>query len=344
MLARTLRSAGAAADFALRLAYFALAPAVLALLARLLPMAGVLANVALALFVFAFAQVARVLAFRWWIVGKVLGRAFAFDDFYRTHPPKPFVFYALYPLLLPYVLLNRVTRRELALYRGMNVVALVILVVTAGWDYFVRWRPELGPRPFLKVWVATVVVQLGAILAFVMPLASTIVAYQIERKTRRLAVLLGVATMSLVVMTVTWSRKRHGLHPLPTLSRLGSRANAEPKRARRAMEAALGRARTVFTAGEGELAWAGKVGEEILGPPIDEVRPILATYFKEDEADAFHLVLLSGARDEVLVLYALPSSSKPPVWLGLSRKGAFVDDVDALPKGAVAAMRRAVKQ
>src|SRR5271170_4354054 len=107
-------------DFAVRLVFFATVPYLATRVAVIFPMLGVVVNVAFTLVVFAFAEAMRERAERSRIVERVVRRRLAFEAYYREHPPRPFLFYVFYPLLLPYVLSQPVVRRELLLYRGMT--------------------------------------------------------------------------------------------------------------------------------------------------------------------------------------------------------------------------------
>ena len=107
-------------------------------------MTGVVVNVAVTLVVFAFAEAPRERAERSRVVQRAIARRFAFEAYYREHPPRPFLFYVFYPLLLPYVLSRPVTRRELLLYRGVTGGGVVILVAAAAFDFVAHWQPELG--------------------------------------------------------------------------------------------------------------------------------------------------------------------------------------------------------
>ena len=102
-----LTSPLSAADFALRLGFFALAPFVIVRVAELFPVRGALIDMGLALSVFIAGEAARSAASRHRAIQWVLSEALAFESYYRERPPRPFAYYLFYPLLFPYWLSNR---------------------------------------------------------------------------------------------------------------------------------------------------------------------------------------------------------------------------------------------
>src|SRR5947209_7593381 len=100
-------------DFVVRLAFFATVPFLATVVAAFFPMTGVLVNIALTLVVFAFAEVVRERAGKSRLLQKALARRFAFEAYYKENPPRAFLFYVFYPLLLPYVVARPLTRKEL---------------------------------------------------------------------------------------------------------------------------------------------------------------------------------------------------------------------------------------
>src|SRR5215472_9575098 len=116
-----------AIDYGSRLLFFATAPLVLVFLALLFPMTGALAQIVLMLVVFFFAEGVRDLAARSRLAKLVLAGQLAFEDHYRKHPPRPFLYYAFYPFLFPYWLSVRDARREFLLYNGYTLATLGLL-------------------------------------------------------------------------------------------------------------------------------------------------------------------------------------------------------------------------
>lgn len=82
----------------------------------------------------------------------VFGAQLKFEDFYKQHPPRSFLYYVFYPFLFPYWLSQPVPRREFGLYRGLTTVGLLILVGGAGWDFYRKWYPEVPFQPFGRIW------------------------------------------------------------------------------------------------------------------------------------------------------------------------------------------------
>jgi hypothetical protein len=336
----TLTRALAPFDIALRLAYFAMAPAVLVVLAARFPILGVVLNVALAVVVFAFASAFRRWVDRYPLLGKVLATQLRFEAFYREHPPKPFLFYVAYPLVLPYVFFHRVTRRELALYRGPSVVGLVLLLVGAGWDYYRNWQPEIPFKPFLGTWFAVILLQAIVATVLVMPLATTLIALNAQRRTGSLVLLLVAATLSMSASLLAVARKRHEVEQQPTRDRMYARTKAMPKRSDELRTAALRRALAFVRDGDGAVV-KGARGTEIFGRPIEEARAILHALYLEDETRCFHLAKLPSDHGPLLFLFAVPGSKrKPIVWIASTSGGDLLRDDDELPDGALATLRR----
>src|SRR5437870_746305 len=113
-------------DFALRLAFFALAPAMIVAIWFMIPITGALVNIALALVVFFAGEWVRGLSDKHGFVGKILKRQLAFEEYYRSRKPRPFAYYVFYPLLFPYWLLNKEARREFLLFKGYTILSFGI--------------------------------------------------------------------------------------------------------------------------------------------------------------------------------------------------------------------------
>ncbi len=332
-----------AADLTLRFAYFAIAPFVLVVMVSLFPVMGVVVNMAVALVVFAFAATVRGYVERFPLLGKALGKPLAFEAFYREHPPRPFLFYALYPLVLPYVAFNRIAQRELALYRGLTTLGLVLLVGGAGWDFFRKWQPELGLLPFAASWAVVIAIQAAISVALIMPLTTTIVALQLAGRRRALAALLVVAGISSSLAIAGIARKRHDTVQRPTMERMYLRTLAAPGRSREVRERALSRALLSIRRGDAEIVRQPR-GAEIFGGPIVDARDSLLSFYKEDETECFHLVAFRGKRAPLLVLFGIPAKKRALVWLGMRANGELVDDEDDLPADALAVMWRTAKR
>lgn len=331
-----------AADLTLRFAYFAIAPFFLVVMVTTFPIMGVVVNMALALTVFAFATAVRGYVERWPLLGKVLGKQLTFEAFYRENPPKPFLYYALYPLMLPYVAVNRTAQRELGLYRGLTTLGLVLLIGGAVWDYYRKWVPELGFSDFFKSWVGIIMIQAAVSIALVMPLTTTIVTLQLQERRRALRALLAVAALSSAFSIFIVAKRRHEVVQRPTAERMALRTVSDPERSLDVRKEAIARALLSIRRGDAEMVRQAK-GYEIHGGPIIDARDTLLRFYKEDETECFHLVAFGGKRI-TLVLFGIPPKKRQIVWLGIRTNGQLVTKESDLPDDAIATMWRTAKR
>ncbi|MEO8549195.1 MAG: hypothetical protein ABI678_04460 [Kofleriaceae bacterium] len=174
-------------DLVLRLLYLVVAPLFLPVLASVLPITGTLVGAGVAMIV------ALIGGDRWHatvdrvpVLGRALGGMAKLGDFYRDHPAKPLIFYILYPLLLPVILMKPLLRKELGLYRKINAIALVVIVITGAIDYLHNWRPELGFGQFAGSMLAGFIAQFFATFALAMPIVTTIVTLRLRGQRRLL--------------------------------------------------------------------------------------------------------------------------------------------------------------
>lgn len=340
-----MSSVRAAVDLVLRLAFFAVAPLLLARITMRFPIAGALVNLGIALFVFVFAETVRTYADRSRIVRVLLGKQLRFDDYYRAHPPRTFLYYVFYPLLLPYWLIDREARREFVLFKGYTLLSLAILVGGSVYDYFVKWKPELKLVDFAGTLLRTLAVETIVVLAILMPVATTVVAYHLSAKKIRLALLLVVALASVGLSVRYYANKRHEQIPWPTGERMHLRGRAAPKLARATREDALRRAWSLLKKGEGELERDDAREVEILGLPLEVARLALGRFYKEDETLCFHLLEIDSKKTgRVVVLYGDPAPTKHPlVWVAM-QKGVLIEDPAKLPSGAFVRMKLATQR
>ena len=330
-------------DLVVRLMYCAIAPFTLVIMVTLFPIMGVVVNMALALLVFAFAAVVRAYVDRFPLLGKVFGKQLQFESFYREHPPKPFLYYLFYPLMLPYVAFNRVAQRELGLYRGLTTLGIVLLVFGAFWDYFRKWQPDLGFRAFAGSWVGVLVIQAIISIALVMPLTTTVVTLRLQQRTGALVSALVIATLATAAAIVGVVQKRHDTVQLPTQERMYLRTMAEKARSREVRIDGLERALVSIKRGDAETFKQPKA-TEIMGGPIIDSRDSLLRLYKQDETECFHLVAFKTKRGATLVLFGVPTKKRALVWLGMRSNGDVVDDADELPSDAIATMWRIAKR
>ncbi len=324
-------------DFALRLVFFAVAPFGLVGAATLVPITGALVSVGIALTVCILGQAVRtrVATSKW--LGVVLRRQLAFEAYYREVPPKAFLYYVFYPVLLPYWLFKADGRREFVLYKGFNALGMVILVVTAVDRYFRLWRPELDWRSFVPLLALTLVIESFVVLAFLMPIATSVVALHHVRELRKLSVLLAVGLVSVGIAAVPLLRRHDPIVSLETRARVHLRT---ARAAGRAKDVLLDALRAAWKSQEGtpsRVAGDGKME----GVPLAAARTALQRYYREDEAAAFDLWASPRKSPKLMVLYIEGRRGRDPIWVGLRDDGEVVRDPRVLPKGAFAAMRHA---
>jgi hypothetical protein len=327
-------------DFALRLLFFATVPFLATVIAALFPMMGVIANIAVTLVVFAFAEAARERAERSRIVGKLLRRQLDFEAYYREHPPRPFLFYVLYPFTLPWVIVNREARRELLLYRGLTGGGLVILVGAAAFDFYRHWQPELGLAEFLKVWVLLFVVQTLAMFVFLLPISTTVVKLHSERRLRELWVLFAAATISVTIAVVTLVNKRGHVVSWVTTRRVMLRTQAFPDTARVAQLKALRAVLDNFA----ELRQSMDPDGWVEGDSAERAEEQLGAFYKPDEAYAFTLHALPPSDPSVFLVQCWVVGGGPPIWRAVTRSGQEITDKKALPNGVLGLKPRTTKR
>ena len=172
-----LRKTASALDFAVRLAFFAIAPFVLVLVAYLFPVTGAVVQIVIALAVFFAGEAARRLAGRSRALAVVLRNQLEFEAYYRAHPPRPFLYYVFYPLLFPYWLWQREARREFLLYKGYTLASFGLLVVMQAVQYFRAFPPDLGFRAFWPLALGAFVAETIVVLMFLMPLVTSVVHF-----------------------------------------------------------------------------------------------------------------------------------------------------------------------
>lgn len=324
-----------ALDFALRLAFFAVVPFLATWVSALFPMTAVLVNVTLTLAIFAAAEAIRERASRSPMLARVVRRHLAFEAHYREHPPRAFLFYVFYPLLLPYVLFRADTRRELWLYRGFTGGGLTVLVAAAALDFWRSWLPNLGFRDFIFTWVLLFAVQTLCIFLFLLPIATTVVKLHAERRFKALWILFAVATLSVTVAVIAIENRRGHLVSWVATQRVRLRSKAAPLAARAAELQAL----RVVWANAPELKESTDKDGWVEGDALDRAEEQLATFFKPDEAYAFSLHALPPGAPEVLLIQCEVGKG-PPVWRALRRSGVEITSIADLPRGVLGLARR----
>jgi hypothetical protein len=331
-----LTSPLSAADFALRLGFFALAPMGIVFLAELFPVRGALIDVGLALSVFFAGEAARRAAARSRTVKLVISEALAFESYYREQPPRPFAYYLFYPLLFPYWLANRSARREFLMFRGYTVGSFLVLIVSLAVQYVRYWRPELSFRDFCGSVALTLIVETVLVLSFLMPIATTVVWYHSSYRRRRLVALLVAGMVSAGAAFARIEARRDPIVSLATRERVRLRTKAVPLSAHRALLVAALQAMSTAKR-VGGLEGDGKIE----GEPLAVAREKLEAFYKNDEAFAFDLWGTPRKHPKIVVLYFESQKKKPPIWVGVRSDGTEIETLAELPSGALRAMKKA---
>jgi hypothetical protein len=324
-----------AVDFALRLAFFAIVPFLATWVSALFPMTAVLVNVALTLAIFAAAEAIRERAERSPLLARAVRRHLDFEAYYREHPPRAFLFYVFYPILLPYVIFRSELRRELWLYRGFTGGGLGILVAAAAIDFWRSWLPNLGFKDFIITWVLLFAIQTLCIFLFLLPIATTVVKLHAERRFKAIWILFAAAALSVTVAVVAIEQRRGHLVSWATTQRVRLRTKAAPSAARNAQLQAL----RVVWANAPELKESIDKDGWVEGDALDRAEEQLAAFYKPDEAYAFSLHALPAGAPEVLLLQC-DLGKGPPVWRALKRSGAEITSIVDLPRGVLGLARR----
>lgn len=323
-------------DYLLRFAFFAIVPYVATLIAAFFPMTPVIVNVALTLLVFATAESLREQAARRPLLGRLLGRRLAFEEHYRENPPRPFLFYVFYPVLLPYVLVRADTRKELGLYRGLTGGGLVILLLGAAYDFWSRWLPELRLGTFVWRWALLFTVQTLGIFLFLMPIATTVVKLHLEKRTRALWSLLGVAAISVAIAAFTLIQKHGHVVSWVTTQRVLLRTRAEPEGAKAAQIRALRAAWDNLA----EVRVSTDKDGWVEGDALDRVEEHLRIFYKADEAYAFSMHAIPPEAPEVLMIQCHLGRKIPAIWRALKHNGQELLNPGELPGGLLGQPRR----
>lgn len=336
-----MSSTKAVADFVLRFVFFAAAPFAMVLVGTLFPVTSAVVQIGLALGVFFAGEAARSLAERSALAKRLLRNQLAFEAYYREHPPRPFLYYVFYPLLFPYWLFNREARREFLLFKGYTVLSFALLVFGLVFQYVRMFPPELGYREFFPLAGGTLLAETIVILAFLMPMVTSVVHLHRERAPRRLAALLAVAIVSVGVAGYRVTKKRDPLVSYATRERARLRTAKNPKLARAAQARALRAAWTVLPRALDDVDADGKVE----GAPLEAARAALEPFYKSDEIDAWDLWFTREKRDGkrvgVLVVYFAAGRGRQAVWMALDSTGQISNDPKSLPSGAFRAMWKA---
>lgn len=318
-----------AIGFVVRLLYFLVAPFVAIAAAAVIPMTGVLVHFVLLLVSFTFIEALRRSASRYRLVERIARNQLRFEAFYREHPPRMFLYYVCYPLLLPYWLANRVARQEFALYRNFTSLGVVLLLLFGAADYALHWRPDIGFGKFLGTWIATFILQIFIMIAFLLPLSVTIVGYQLAGDARNVRRMLIAACLSIGFAILGLTQTRDTLIPFQTVERTRMRSEAAPERAAAAQAAALTSVWQDIRDRRFDLDAHGWLAD----PARARARAELTRFYRDDEAHAFHIRVWPADHPTHALLLCHQNNDNPPVWLAMTADGSPLHDAAQLPAG-----------
>lgn len=323
-------------EYALRLAFFAAVPFGVVVLASLVPMTAALVNIVLALGAFFFGEVLRKHAQRRGWLGTVLRRQLAFEEYYRVRPPKPFVYYVFYPFLFPYWLVVSEARREFWLFKGYTIVTFLLAAISGVYRYFAVYQPEIGLRTFLVSFGIGLAIEAFAVITFLMPIATTVVALHKKGQHARLVALLVVGLVSAGVAIGLLAHRHRTFPSLETRERVAKRTLAKPRTAESVADEALRAAWKERRKKNYERESDGTVD----GAPLDVAREKLGAFYRPDEAAAFELwTTARGDKTPMMILYAEGPRKGRPVFRAMKADGSIVTKAKELPKPALKVMR-----
>lgn len=310
-----------------RLVYFLVAPFIVIGAAAVLPMTAVILNFVLLIAGFIFIEAVRRSARQNALVARIAARQLAFADFYEQHPPKPFAYYVFYPLLAPYWLFNGVARREFGLYRGFTRLGVVLLLVFGAFDYALSWAPDIAFGEFFVIFFAVFILNIIILIGFMIPLAVTIVSYQLAGRSRSVSILLGAATLSISLSFLGIYASRDTIVTFPTVSRTRLRGEADLERAVQVQTAALVSVWQDIRDRRTELDEHGW----LLGASRERARRELTSFYRGDEAACFQVRVWPADRPTDALLKCDQPRDKPTVWLAMTADGAVHRDAARLP-------------
>jgi hypothetical protein len=301
-------------DLALRFVYVALVPFFLAMLSNLIPITGIVIGTAIATIIALFgAQRWRARVGRIRFIGGLLAGFGQLGEYYAENPPKPLLYYVIYPVLVPHWLFARKARREFMLYRSINLVAIAIIAVSGIVDYFDSWKP-LPFSEFFGTAVGSFFIQLIVLGAFVMPIVTTVLMLHSRGNTRWLIalVLLGVLT---AIGGVAQRDHMKGV-PFDVAQRIRARLKLFDAEAHASLRAAL------------DAADASLRQSSDIGIATQRAREVLDDFYRSDEAAPFKVWT-----DGRIVLLYVQLQRNQSVWI--ARDGeVLVDTIDKLPAAA----------
>jgi len=317
-------------DLVLRFVYVAAVPFLLPVINEIMPIQALLIGTGVATVIaLVGSEVWRSHVERIPYAGKVLGNMGNLGEFYARFPPKPLVYYIVYPLLLPVILFLRVPRREFFLYRKMNAITIIVIVITGTYDYFEHWRPELSFAKFAGATIGVFIMQLLVTFMFIMPIVTTLIELRQRRKIKVLW-LLAVLMLGSAIYGGIMARHQRTMS-IMTWFRLEQRTKYAYAELKECEKEHPDQIRTCVRHDPQLRALADGLEVVIKNDfPDDETalaaaREKLLEYYKTDEANAFRIRRI----DDVLVIYARYARKKA-IWLGVA-KGHFLTKPEQLP-------------
>jgi hypothetical protein len=306
-----LKTALAVKGFALRLAYFAIAPFLLVVVTVKLPVLGAIINLVIFLLLLLASGLLPGVG-----TARFFRRIWRLENYYREHPPKPFLYYVFFPLFAPYWLFVCRARREIFLYRKLSGASLFIMIGLKLLDYRTNWYPTIPFAKFAAIAAGGLLLELLIFLIIIIPVGTTVVTYKLAGAKRRLIVLGIAATLSLVVGVLgLWAAKRPQVRT-DILHRMWLRAHIQPAEANAALEHGLDRALAELPKSPNDVELSYK-RKGIADKHELAARAELVPFFRPDEAAAFFMFVADTREHErALVIVAQSDNAKqrPSVW------------------------------
>ena len=285
-------------DLVLRFVYVALVPAILAVIAQFMSVMGLVVTTGFATAIALSgtdrwrARVGRVP-----VAGTFLSNFALLGEYYAVTPPRPVLYYILYPLLFPYWLLVRRARTEFLLYRRISVVVVGFGVVGSIVNYATKWYPDVPLKDFFGATLGLMVLQLLFSLPMIMPIVTTVITYHQRAMKKTLIAVLALATLTGVPAWIFFHR--FPMVGMEAQARIKLRTKHAPDRTEAAMTAGLDAALdSLAVSTDGDLA-------------LDRLREALEVAYRHDEVHGFHLLRL----EHTFAIYAkFVRGKKPAAW------------------------------
>jgi hypothetical protein len=332
-----LKTALAVKGFALRLAYFAIAPFLLVLATVKLPVLGAIINLVIFLVLLLASGLLPGVG-----TARFFRRIWRLENYYRENPPKNFLYYVFFPLFAPYWLFVRRARREIFLYRKLSGASLFIMIGLKLLDYWRNWQPTIPFSKFVGVAIGSLVLEAVIFLAMIIPIGTTVVTYKLAGARRRLLVLGLAATLSLAFGIVgVYAAKRPQVRT-DILHRMWLRAQIQPAEANVALEHGLDRALAELPRSPNDID-LGYKRKGLAEKHELAARRELVPFFRPDEAAAFFMFVADTKQQERALVIAAQTDNerrRPTVWRALvvDAGGAtlrYTSDLDDFDTGVI---------